>query len=111
VQNGRIRALAVSTAKRPASLPDLPTVAEAGVPGYDSGVWYGVLAPAGTPRGIILKLNGEVVRVLNQPDYRGLLVNNTIDPIGSPPEQLGQYIKTELVKWAKVVKDANVRID
>jgi tripartite-type tricarboxylate transporter receptor subunit TctC len=111
VQSGRVRALAVSTAKRPASLPDLPTIAEAGVPGYDSGVWYGVLAPAGTPREVIMKLNGEIVRALNYPDYRGLLVNNTIEPIGSPPEQLGLYIKSELVKWAKVVKDANVRVD
>ena len=111
VQEGRIRALASSTAKRPASLPDLPTVAEAGVPGYDSGVWYGVLAPAGTSREIVARLNGEVARALNQPDYRKLLVSNTIEPIGSPPEQLAQYIKTELVKWAKVVKDANVRVD
>jgi len=70
-----------------------------------------VLAPAGTPREIVMKLNGEVVRVLNQPDYRGLLVNNTIEPIGGPPEQLAQYIQSELVKWAKVIKDANVRVD
>ena len=111
VQSGRIRALASSIAKRPASLPDLPTVAEAGVPGFDAGVWYGVLAPAGTPREIVIKLNGEVVRVLNQPDYRNLLVNNTIEPIGSPPEELSRYIKSELVKWAKVVKDAHVRVD
>jgi tripartite-type tricarboxylate transporter receptor subunit TctC len=111
VQSGRIRALAVSTAKRPASLPGLPTIAEAALPGYDSGVWYGILAPAGTPREIIQKLNHEIVRALNQPDYRSLLVNNGIDPIGSPPEQLGQYIKSELVKWAKVVKDAAVRVD
>ncbi|MGH8641379.1 MAG: Bug family tripartite tricarboxylate transporter substrate binding protein [Burkholderiales bacterium] len=111
IQSGRIRALAVSTAKRPASIPDLPTIAEAGLPGYDSGVWYGVLAPAGTPREIITRLNSEIIRALNQPDYRGLLVNNAIDPIGSPPEQLGQYIKSELVKWAKVVKDAGVRVD
>ena len=111
IQSGRIRALAVSTAKRPASLPDLPTIAEAALPGYDSGVWYGVLAPAGTPRDIIARLNSEVVRVLKQPDYRNLLVNNTIDPIGSTPEQLGQYIRSELVKWAKVVKEAGVRVD
>jgi tripartite-type tricarboxylate transporter receptor subunit TctC len=111
VQSGRIRALAVSTAKRPASLPDLPTVAEAGIPGYDSGVWYGLLAPTGTPREIVARLNSEVVRVLNQPDYRSLLVNNTIDPIGSSPEELGRYIKSELVKWAKVIKDAGVRVD
>jgi tripartite-type tricarboxylate transporter receptor subunit TctC len=111
IQSGRIRALAVSTAKRPASIPDLPTVAEAGLPGYDSGVWYGVLAPAGTPRDVIMKLNGEIIRALKVQDYRALLVNNAIDPIGSPPEQLGQYIKSELTKWAKVVKEAGVRVD
>jgi tripartite-type tricarboxylate transporter receptor subunit TctC len=111
IQGGRIRALAVSTAKRPASIPDLPTVAEAGLPGYDAGVWYGILAPAGTPREIITRLNAEIVRVLNLPDYRKFLVGNAIDPIGGPPEQLGQYIRTELVKWAKVVKDAGVRVD
>ena len=111
VQSGRVRALAVSTARRPASIPDLPTIAESGVAGYDSGVWYGVLAPAGTPREIITRLNSEVVRALNQPDFRGFLVKNGIEPIGSPPEQLAQYIKTELVKWAKVVKDAGVRVD
>jgi tripartite-type tricarboxylate transporter receptor subunit TctC len=111
VQSGRIRALAVSTAKRPASLPDLPTVAEAGIPGYDAGVWYGILAPAGTPREIVARLNSEIARVLTLPDYRGLLVNNTIEPIGSPPEELARYIKSELVKWAKVIKDAGVRVD
>jgi len=111
VQSGRVRALAVSTAKRPASVPDLPTVSEAGLPGYDSGVWYAVLAPAGTPRDIIMRINGEIARALKQPDYRSLLVNNTIEPIGSPPEQLSQYIKSELAKWARVIKAANVRID
>jgi tripartite-type tricarboxylate transporter receptor subunit TctC len=111
IQGGRIRALAVSTAKRPASIPDLPTVAEAGLPGYDAGVWYGVLAPAGTPREIVARLNAEVVRAQNAPDFRKFLVGNAIDPIGSPPEELGRYIKSELVKWAKVVKDAGVRVD
>jgi len=111
VQSGRIRALAVSTAKRPASLPDLPTVAEAGIPGYDSGVWYGVLAPAGTPREIVTRLNREVARVLAQPDYRSLLVNNTIEPIGSSPEDFASTIKSEIVKWARVIKDAGVRVD
>jgi len=111
VQSGRVRALAVSTAKRPESVPDLPTLSEAGLPGYDSGVWYGVLAPAGTSREIVSRLNAEVVRVLGQPDYRKLLVSNTIEPIGSSPEHLGQYIKSELVKWVKVIKSADVRID
>ncbi len=111
IQSGRIRALAISTAKRSLGMPDLPTVAEAGVPGYDSGVWYGILAPAGTPRDIILKLNGEIARVLAQPDYRNLLVQNAIDPVGGPPEDLTKFIRSELVKWAKVVKDANVTVD
>jgi tripartite-type tricarboxylate transporter receptor subunit TctC len=111
IQSGRIRALATSMAKRPASVPDLPTVSEAGLPGYDSGVWYAVLAPAGTPRDIVMRINAEVLRALKQPDYRSLLVNNTIEPIGSPPERLTQYIRSELAKWAKVIKAANVRID
>jgi tripartite-type tricarboxylate transporter receptor subunit TctC len=111
IQAGRIRALATSTLKRPASLPDLPTVAESGLPGFDAGVWYGVLAPAGTPREIVARLNGEVVRALQQADYRKLLVNNTIEPIGSSPEQLGQYIKSEHAKWAKVIKEAGVHVD
>jgi tripartite-type tricarboxylate transporter receptor subunit TctC len=111
IQAGRIRALATSTLKRPASLPDLPTVAESGLPGFDAGVWYGVLAPAGTPREIVTRLNGEVVRALQQPDYRKLLVGNTIEPIGSSPEQLGQYIRSELAKWGKVIKAAGVHVD
>jgi len=111
VQSGRIRALASSTAKRPASLPDLPTIAEAGVPGFDAGVWYGMLAPAGTPREIVMRLNSEFVRVLNLPDYRALLVNNTIEPIGSSPEELARYTRSELVKWAKVVKEGKLQVD
>jgi tripartite-type tricarboxylate transporter receptor subunit TctC len=111
IESGRIRALAVSTAKRPAAVPDLPTIAESGVPGYDSGVWYAFLAPAGTPRAIIERLNREIVGVLNTPDYRKLLVNGAIDPIGSPPEVLGKHIRSEIAKWAKVVKQAGVRID
>jgi len=111
IQSGRVRALGVSTAKRPAALPDLPTIAEAGVPGYDSGVWYGILAPAGTPQEIIAKLNSEILRVLNHPELRNLLVGGGIEPIGSPPEELGRYIKSEITKWAKVVKEAGVRVD
>jgi tripartite-type tricarboxylate transporter receptor subunit TctC len=110
IQGGRVRALAVSTAKRATGL-DLPTMAEAGVPGYDSGVWYGILAPAGTPREVIARLNTEIVRVLNQPDYRKQLVTNSIEPIGSSPEELGRFIKSEIAKYAKVVKDAGLRID
>ena len=111
IQSGRIRALGVTTSKRPAAIPDLPTIAEAGVPGYDSGVWYALLAPAGTPRDVVAKLNGEIVGALNHPEFHKMLVGRAIDPIGSTPEELGKYIKSEIVKWAKVVKDAGVRID
>jgi len=111
IAGGRLRALGVSTARRPAAIPNIPTIAEAGVPGYDSGVWYAYLAPAGTPRAVVAQLNREIVRALNHPDYRNLLLTSAIEPIGSSPGRLGEYIKTELVKWAKVVKDADVRVD
>ena len=81
------------------------------MPGYDSGVWYALLAPAGTPRAIIERLNRESVAVLNNPEYRKLLADQAIDPIGSTPEELGQYIRREVDKWAKVVKDTGARID
>lgn len=111
IQSGRIRALAVSTAKRLAVIPDLPTVAESGVPGYDSGVWYAMLAPAGTPRGIVDRLNRETRAVLKQPDYAKFLFNSAIDPVGSTPEELATYIKSEIAKYAKVIKEAGVHVD
>jgi tripartite-type tricarboxylate transporter receptor subunit TctC len=111
IRSGRIRALAVSTAKRPQSIPDIPTIAESGVPGYDAGVWYALLAPAGTPRDVVDRLNRELIGVLKRPDYAKILLDAAIDPVGSTPEALGAYIRSEMAKWAKVVKDANVRID
>ena len=111
IKEGRIRALGVTTARRPKALLDIPTIAEAGVPGYDSGAWYALLAPAGTPRAIIDRLNRETIAVLNNSEYLKLLVELAIDPIGSTPEELTDYNKRELDKWAKVVKDAGVRID
>jgi tripartite-type tricarboxylate transporter receptor subunit TctC len=111
IQSGRIRALAVTTAKRPAAIPDLPTLAEAGVPGYDSDVWYAMLAPAGTPRAIVDRLNRETRAVLKQPDYAKFLFNSAIDPVGSTPEELATYIKSEIAKYAKVIKEAGVHVD
>lgn len=111
IKEGRIRALGVTTARRPKALPNIAPIAEAGVPGYDSGVWYALLAPAGTPRAIIDRLNRETIIVLNNPEYSKLLVEQAIEPIGSTSEELTQHIKRELDKWAKVVKDAGVRID
>lgn len=111
IKSGRIHALAVTTARRPKAIPDIPTLAEAGVPGYDSGVWYSLLAPAGTPRTIIDRLHRETIAVLNNPEFAKLLAEQAIDPIGNTPEELAQYIKSEIDKWAKVVKEAGVRIE
>jgi tripartite-type tricarboxylate transporter receptor subunit TctC len=100
----------VSTAKR---LPgvDIPTVAEAGVPGYDAGVWYAFLAPAGTPRDIVGRLNTEILRAASHPDFKAFLAKASIEPIGSTPEELAKFMKAELSKWARVVKEANVQVD
>jgi len=111
IQSGRIRALAVSTARRPQAIPGLPTVAESGIPGYDAGVWYAVLAPAGTPPAIIDRLNREMAAALERPDYAKLLRDSAIDPVGSTPAELGAYIRSEISKWAKVVREAEVHID
>jgi tripartite-type tricarboxylate transporter receptor subunit TctC len=108
---GRLRALAVSTAKRPAAIPDIPTIAEAGVPGYESSPWYAYVAPAGTPSALVTRLNREILRALNQPDYQKFLVQSAIEPIGSSPDKLRAYIKSELVKWDRVIKEAGARID
>jgi tripartite-type tricarboxylate transporter receptor subunit TctC len=111
IQSGRIRALGVSTARRSVGLPDMPTLAEVGVPGYDAGVWYGVLAPAGTPRELVMRWNAEIVKALKNPELRTFLVTNGIEPIGSAPEELSRQIRSEIAKWAKVIKDAKVRVD
>ena len=111
IQNGRIRALGVTTATRRKASPDIPTIAEAGVPGYESGLWYALLTTAGTPRAIIDRLNRETIAVLNNPEYIKRLAEQGIEPVGSTPEELAQYIKRELDKWAKVVNDTGARID
>ena len=106
---GRIKGIAVSTAKRSALLPDLPTVAEAGLPGFEANNWYGVLVPAKTPRPIINRLNTEVTKVLNIPDVKQFLFNQGLDTNPGTPEQFGAYIKSEIAKWAKVVKDSGAK--
>ncbi|MBI1990126.1 MAG: hypothetical protein HYS65_10420 [Betaproteobacteria bacterium] len=111
IKDGRIRALGVATATRRKASPDIPTIAEAGVPGYESGLWYALLTTAGTPRAIIDRLNRETIVVLKNPDYIKRLAEQGIEPVGSTPEELTQYMKRELDKWAKVVKDTGARID
>jgi tripartite-type tricarboxylate transporter receptor subunit TctC len=111
IEAGRLRAIAVSTSKRVSSMPNVPTVAESGVPGYDSGVWYAMLAPKGTPRAIITRLNGEFRKVLGDAGIRSFLTKSGIDPEGSTPDELGKYMRSEIAKWAKVIKAAHITVD
>ena len=111
VRAGRLRPLAVCTAKRSVVLPELPTVAEAGVPGYEATNWVGMLAPAGTPRDIIARLHQEIVRILALPDVRDRLLTAGIEPAPlMTPEQFGEYLRAEVVKWGKVVKAAGIKV-
>jgi tripartite-type tricarboxylate transporter receptor subunit TctC len=110
IKTGRLRALGVTTAKRSPTLPDLPAIGET-VAGYDSAVWYGFAAPAGTPPEIVSKLNAEVLRVLAAPDFRSRITLEAVSPIGSTPEEFGSFMKSEIVRWAKVVKDSGAKVD
>jgi tripartite-type tricarboxylate transporter receptor subunit TctC len=108
-QSGRLRALAVTSAKRSPSLPNLPTMAEAGVPGYEATSWNGIFAPARTPRPIIDKIHAEVVRILRTPDVREKLVAAGSDPVGSTPQEFQAYVKLELARWGKVIRENNIK--
>ena len=110
VKAGKIRALAVSTPKRSPAVPDVPTVAEAGVPGYSSGAWFGLVAPAGTPKTAVDKLAAETQRILKLPDVNERLSALGAEPVGDTPAQFAAHIKSEIAKWAKVIKDANVEL-
>ena len=111
VKAGRLRALGATGAKRSPSLPDLPTIAEAGVPGFEAGTWAGVLAPAGTPKSIIAKLHGEITRILQLPDVKERLAAIDFEPVGNTPEEFGVIIRKDVVKWAKVVKGSGAKAD
>lgn len=108
INSGKLRALGVTTAKRSALVPQLPTIAEAGVKGFDANNWYGVLVPAKTPRPIINRLNKEIVAVLNMPDVVKILFASGLDAAPSTPEAFGAYIKSEKDKWEKVIKAAGL---
>ena len=108
VQSGRLRGLAVGSVKRLALMPDMPTIAEAGVAGYESSTWFGPLAPAKTPREIVVKLNTELMKILQRPDVRSRFTAEGIEALGSTPEEFGAYIKAEIERWGRVVKAAGV---
>jgi tripartite-type tricarboxylate transporter receptor subunit TctC len=111
VKGDKLKLLAVSSAKRMSAIPDVPTIAESGVPGFESGSWQGVIAPAGTPREIVAKLNSEIVRIVSMPEMRDNLSKQGAEVRTSAPAEFATFIRDEKAKWAKVVKDANVKID
>ncbi|MDB5905773.1 MAG: protein bugT-like protein [Betaproteobacteria bacterium] len=108
---GKLRGIAVSTARRSPVMPDVPTVAESGLPGFEVSVWFAVLAPAATPREIVERLNGILVKALQSPDVRERLSSQGAEPIGDTPADFTAVMKRDLAKWAKVVKDANIKLD
>ena len=108
VKSGKLRALAVTSPKRSPHVPDLPTVAEAGVPGYEVSVWFGIAAPGGTPAPIVDKLHDEIVRTLNLPEVKEKFSAQGVDVVGSTPAQFAAHLKEQSTLWAKVVKDAGV---
>jgi len=111
VRSGKLRALAVTTAKRSPELPNVPTIAEAGVPGYEATSWFGMFAPANTPAPIVARLNTALVKVLAQPDVKKKLAEQGAEPYSEKPEQFAEFIRKETAKWGKVVKDSGASVD
>jgi len=111
IKGGKLRALAVTTAKRSAVLPDVPTLEEAGLKGFDIGTWFGVLAPAGTPKEIVAKLNAEMARIIRSPEFGERMRAIGADPIGDSPADMAARIREETTKFAKLVKDGKVTIE
>jgi len=110
MKSGRLKALGVSTAKRSPEIPDVPTIAEAGVPGYEAIVWIGMLAPAGTPREIVARLNGEIGKLIRTDDVKRLLAPTGMEPDPDTPAQFGAYLKADYDKWGKVVRDSGATV-
>ena len=112
VKQGKLRALAVTTSTRTPLLPDLPTLAEAGVPGYEFNAWFLLLAPAKTPPGILARVNQDMARLASLPDYREKLANLGAEPAAAlSPAQVNDFVAKEIQRWAKVVKDANIKVE
>jgi len=111
IKAGKLRALALVAPQRSSALPDVPTVAEAGLRDFEVTTWYGVLAPAGTPRSVISRLNAELVKIMHSPDLKEKLAATGTDPLTSTPEEFAAYIQREIVKWGEVVRKAGVKAD
>jgi tripartite-type tricarboxylate transporter receptor subunit TctC len=111
VKGGKLKLLAVSSGQRMSAIPDVPTLAESGLPGFETGSWQGVVAPAGTPRDVVARLNSEIVRIVSSPEMRENLGKQGAEVRTNTPEAFATFIATEKAKWAKVVKEANVKIE
>ncbi|MEN3363178.1 MAG: hypothetical protein V7606_452, partial [Burkholderiales bacterium] len=111
VREGKLRGLAVTSLQRSPSAPDIPTIAESGLPGFDAVSWFAVFASPGTPKPIVDKLNAEIVKIIKSPDAAKRLFELGLDPVGSTPEELVAYQRGEIAKWTKVVKDSGAKAD
>lgn len=111
VKAGKLRAIAMTGAKRSAAIPEVPTVAETGLKGYETGSWYGVVAPAGTPKYAIDRLSAEVIKITKSPVITNKLVEEAVIPVGSTPAEFTAYIKSEIARWGKVIKSAGIKIE
>ena len=111
IKEGRVRALGVTGSKRSPALPDVPTIAEAGVPGYESLSWSGLAVPAGTPKDIVVRLNREIAAILTQPDIRDKLAQAGAEPVGGPPQQFADHIRSEREKWSKLIRERGITVN
>ena len=111
VKTGRVRPVAVTTTKRSRTLPQLPTIAETGIKDFEAATWYGVLVPARTPRAVIERLHGEIVRILAVPETHERLAAQGFEPVGGTPEAFAAYIKSEIAKWGKVIRAAGIKAE
>jgi len=111
IKAGRLKAIAVGAPHRTVQLPDVPTIAESGLPGYEATNWYGLFAPAGVPREIVARINADVNRALKDPDLRDKIINTGGEPLGGSSEEFGKFVRSEVAKWGKTIKDANIKFD
>jgi tripartite-type tricarboxylate transporter receptor subunit TctC len=111
VKSGALRGLAITSASRNPSAPELPTMSEAGVPGFEVTAWFGVLAPAGTPQPVLAKLHIDVVRMINMPDVKERFLSQAAEPIGSTPAEFAAFINAEIGKWSRVIKESGAKVE
>jgi tripartite-type tricarboxylate transporter receptor subunit TctC len=111
VKSGKLRALGMTSAKRSRAAPEVPTIAEQGLPGYESSLWYAMLAPAATPQAVIKRVHAETVKIIKAPEMAGQLLAQGAEPVGNSPQELARFIKAEIDRWTKVITQANIRVE